>query len=777
MSRNASPTAPPLQEGARTLAPASGTGRSTPRREDAALVTGAGRFVAGMTAPDMVHACFVRSSVAHGIVRALDLDQAACAPGVVAAFQAEDLRLCDIPGAAGEGVVGRAMARAPLVRERVRFVGEPIAVVLATSLAAAVDAAELVVVEIEPLPAVTSLDAAIDGDVVLFPAFGGNVVSSTVFEPTVPIPVGEGLVRSRVVLEDQRLAPVTMEPLSILAVPEGEDVSVWCGNQASHRLQRQLAAMVGVDAGRLRVRSPDVGGSFGLRGRLHPEYGVVIAAAIELGRPVSWVQSRTEQFLGGTHGRGMRHTVELTGDREGRIRAAAVDIVADIGAYPHNGSQVPGFALLMSTGAYDIEVVDRRATLVVTNRAPMGSYRGAGRPEATYAIERAIDRYAADIGMDPAAVRRRNMLRPDQLPHLTVGGALYDSGDYGHALDLLLQLVDEPEVRRRQAQRIADGGRPIGLGAIVYVERAGGGVDSSEYARATVEPSGVVTLRVGSAAQGQGHETTWAQLAGAVLGIDPSQVRVLAGDVGEVADGTGSFGSRSTQVAGSAVHLASTRLREQLVSVAADVLEVPDTSIRLEAGLAWADGVERAPLSLVALARSATRLGVVLDVEETFSPGAQTFPYGAVAAVVEVDPETGAVSVEQLVAVDDPGVVVHPQIAEGQVHGSLAQGVGQALFEAVRYDEHGQLVTASLLDYTVPSAADLPLPLTARLETPAPSNPLGAKGVGESGCLGAPPAIVNATLDALRHLGVENLQMPLTPLSVWEAIEHARSRG
>lgn len=742
------------------------------RLEDRRLVVGAGRFVSDMTIPGTLHARFVRSTVAHGTIVAVDTRAARSVDGVVAVFVADDLDLADIPGSTDPDAPSVSMRRPPLARDRVRFCGEPIAIVVARDESVAIDAAELVDVDILSSPAI-DVDRALGGDALLFPAAGTNVVAGSV-AGRVPSPaeVADGAVVVEVAVEEQRLAPVTLEPLSILVSPEPSGLVVWCGNQAPHRLGRQLAQMLRCDPAALRVRSPDVGGSFGLRGRLHPEYGAVAAAARELGRPVRWIQQRAEQFLAGTHGRAMRHHVRLVGDREGRLRAVDVDILADVGAYPHNGAHLPRFSALMATGVYDIPEVCVRTRVVVTNRAPVGSYRGAGRPEATFAVERAIDRFAAVAGLDPSDVRRRNLIPSSALPTRTAGGAVYDSGDYRRVLELALDRIDEPAVRREQRRRRADGGRLLGVATVLYVERAGGPADSSEQAVAELDPAGRVVVRAGSASTGQGHETVWAQLAARTFGVEPRDVTVLTGDVDAVPTGTGSFGSRSAQVGGSAVHLACQALRAEVLRCAADQLGAKPSDLRLRGGLVEEPRRARS-LTLATLASRAARAGRRLRCEETYSPGAQTFPYGAVSAVVEVDPETGLVRLDRLVLVDDSGVVLNPQIAEGQLHGSLAQGAAQALHEQVVYDEVGQVRNASLGDYHVPGAGDLPAFETASITTPAPSNPLGVKGVGEAGCLGAPPAIVNAAIDALAHLGVTDLQMPLTPLRVWEAIRAA----
>lgn len=514
------------------------------------------------------------------------------------------------------------MTRPPLARDRVRHVGEALAVVLTEGAYAGADAAELVDVDVDDAPVVADLDAALAGKVLLFPAAGTNVVSSGV----VPQGADPGLdrwpVRARVRVKDQRLAPVTLEPLGIVAEPDGDGgVTVWCGHQAPHRLRAQLARLLDLDPRAVRVVVPDVGGAFGMKGMLFPEYLVVVAAALRVGRPVRWLQTRSEQFICGTHGRGMRHEVELAGEADGRIRAARVRIVADLGAYPDNGSAVPWFARLMAPGAYDIADLAVVTSMVVTNRAPTGSYRGAGRPEAAFAIERAVDAFARAAGLDPAQVRRRNLVAAAAMPHTTATGARYDGGDYAAALDRALALADAPPSAPNRpaaapppepprvgpppppprpgppprpvdaAPARAAGGSLLGLGIGTFVERAGGDKDSGEYARVEVTADGRVVARAGTSAAGQGHDTTWSQVVASGLCVDPADVEVITGDTGAVREGTGSFASRSAQLAGSALQRTAATVRDCAREVAA---------------------------------------------EETFSPGFQTFPYGTCVAVVEV---------------------------------------------------------------------------------------------------------------------------------------------
>jgi aerobic carbon-monoxide dehydrogenase large subunit len=746
------------------------------RREDERFVTGRGRYVPNIPVEGVLHCAFVRGTAAHGeLPSSVDLSAVRGSPGVIAAFGAHDLDLPDIPGRTGEGHDAPLMTRPPLARGRVRYAGEAVAVVVAESLYQAADAVELADLDVDPLPVIADPAAALRDDVLLFPAAGTNVVSRFVTPDGAAEPsLDRWPVQATIEVENQRLAPVPVEPLGIVAVP-GEDgrLAVWAGHQAPHRLRRQLAGMLGVDEERLRVVVPDVGGGFGHKGMFYPEYVVVAATALALGRPVRWVETRSEQFLGGTHGRGQTHRITLAGDGDGRIRAARIEILADLGAYPHNGSHLSTFTSYMAVGPYAIHDVWIEATMVVTNRAPVGSYRGAGRPEATYALERAVEAFARAAGLDSVEVRRRNLVAADRMPYRTPTGALYDSGDYRRALDRVLELVDVDAVRADQARRLQEGRNPVGLGVAAFVERAGGAKDSVEYARVELNGEGRVVGRLGTAAAGQGHETVWTQILADAFGLDDSRIVIVTADTDAVADGVGTFASRSAQIGGSALHRVAVEVREQCRSLAADLLEAAASDLLVQDGRVCLAGDPRGGVDLAGLAAAAGERGLALAAEESYSPHAQTFPYGATAAVVEVDRETGRVDLRRLASVDDVGTVLNPLIVEGQVHGSLAQGIAQALYEEVRYDDEGQLLTSTLADYLTPTAPDLPELETARLQTPAPSNPLGAKGAGESGCLSAPPAVVNAVLAALAPYGVTDLQMPLTPERVWRALTAA----
>jgi carbon-monoxide dehydrogenase large subunit len=473
----------------------------------------------------------------------------------------------------------------------------------------------------------------------------------------------------------------------------------------------------------------------------------------------------------GTHGRAQHHRVTLEGTAEGRIQRARIEILADTGAYPHNGSQIPMFSRLTATGLYDIGRVEVETTAVVTNQAPTGSYRGAGRPEAALAIERAVDAFAHEAGLDPVDVRFLNFIQPEAMPYTTATGALYDSGDYPAALRMAIDMLGLSELKAEQAQRRARGEDPMGIGIGAFIERAGGALEAGEYAKVEIDPIGRrVIVRTGSTDQGQGHETVWRRLVGDIF--ETGEVTILAGDTAEVAEGVGTFASRSAQVGASAAVRTAERVLELAKQRAADHLEAAVADLAYEGGTFSVVGSPGAEVSIFDLAD-----GEPLADEEMYVPHAQTFPYGVHAAVVDVSRETGEVKVRRIVAVDDCGKVLNEMLVEGQLLGSLAQGFGQALLEGVRYDSDGQLLSSSLMDYKVPTAADMPPVIHDRLEHPAPSNPLGVKGAGEAGCIGLPPAILNATLDALAPLGVTDLQFPLRPVDVWTAIQEATARG
>ncbi|MGH8915133.1 MAG: xanthine dehydrogenase family protein molybdopterin-binding subunit [Acidimicrobiia bacterium] len=743
------------------------------RLEDGPLVVGQGSYIADLIDGETLHCAFVRSHVAHGTFQSPPLEDALEMPGVVAVYSADTLDLPDLPSSPGRGAPeASGMGQPALARNRVRHVGDPIAVVVAETPRQAVDAADQIWVDIDLLPVVADVDAAATGETLLFPEVGTNLVHEATLGTSGPAPMCTH--QAEIEIDIPRVSPVTIEPLAILVRPSADGLDVWCGHQSPARLPNMLGNMLGLPPSMIRARVPDVGGAFGTKGQFYAEYPTVTEIAHRLGRPVVWIQTRREQLLSGTHGRSQRVRVRLGGDGDGRIKSARIDIVGDVGAYPNTGSRIPFFTQFVAQGAYDIDHLEVHASAYVTNRAPTGPYRGAGRPEAAIAIERAVDAFANEVGIEPEEVRRLNFVSSSQMPFESHTGAVYDSGDYLEALELALKTVDIDRWRAEKAERRQHGQNPLGIGIGSFIERAGGG---GEYGKVELLPDGTVVVRTGSTAAGQGHRTVWSQLAASVFSVPIDRVTFHAGDTYEVAGGVGSFGSRSTQLGASAILRTANEVVERARMVAAETLEASQADLELVDGCFKVVGSPGSEISLATVAKRAAESGIDLAAEEMFDPGAMTFPYGTYVAVVEVELETGEVNLLELVAVDDCGNVLNPMVVEGQLHGSIMQGIGTSLLEAVVYDDDGQPLTSNLMSYLIPTSTQ-PFPLQSRrLVHPAPSNPLGAKGTGEAGCIGVPPAILNAVHDALREHGVTSISFPLTPARVWEAIRRAQSQG
>jgi carbon-monoxide dehydrogenase large subunit len=753
-------------------------GAAVRRVEDPPLVTGSARYTEDLALPGAVHAVFVRSVLGHARINGIDTAEAAAAPGVVAVLTAADLDLSPVRPTFAPAL----FARPALAGDVVRFMGEAVAVVVASSREQALDAAELVQVDYEPLEVVTDpLAAAEPGAPVLFQEHGSNVVEERPWKGE-PARVEECEVVVRAHLVNQRVAPVPMEPSAAVAAPDPETggITVWVPVQAPFWTRAALAASLKLDAERIRVTVPAVGGAFGARIFTYPEQVVIAALALRLERPVRYVETRSETMLAMTHGRGQVQEVELGATSEGVVTDLRAHIVADGGAYPGDNGLMPMSTVQMLAGPYRIPRVEGHSRLVATNTTPVTAYRGAGRPEATWLLERMLDQLAARLGIDPAEVRRRNLIPPGDFPHVTATGAKYDSGDYPAALDRALQLADYQRLRAEQAERRRDGDRlQLGIGLATYVEVTGFG---KELGAVTVEPDGRVTVVTGTSPHGQGHETAFGQLAAAILGVGLEQVRVVHSDTKLVPSGDGTMGSRSLQVGGSAVLQASEQVLEKGRRLAANLLEarVEDVVVHPGHGLGVA-GAPATALSWAELAQAVTDpdrrppgTDSALAAEVSFEMDGSTYPFGAHVAVVEVDVETGQARLLRHIAVDDSGRLLNPLLAEGQVHGGIAQGVAQALLEEVRYDAYGNNLTGTLTSYSMPSAAELPSFDTARMETPSPLNPLGAKGIGESGAIGSTPAVHNAVVDALAPFGVTHIDMPTTPERVWRAIRDAQ---
>jgi carbon-monoxide dehydrogenase large subunit len=654
-----------------------------------------------------------------------------------------------------------------LATDRVRYVGQALGVVAARDRYAAEDGVDRMAVVLDPLPAVVDpTQAAKEGAPALYPG-RSNVVNVRAFGDPVPAAVWE---RAEVVVEapyvEQLLAPTPIEARAILATTSGGGLTVWCSHQAPHRLRDSLAESFGLDAEQVRVISPDVGGAYGTKSATYPEYLVVAHLARRLGRPVRWIEDRAEALVAATHGRGQNQRVRMAADGEGRFLAIETEIDAGIGGYPQSGDFIPVMTGQMVSGAYAIEHAHSRVRTVVTTTTPTSAYRGAGRPEAAYAIERTVDLVARRLGMDPAEIRRRNFIPPDRFPYRTPSGRLYDSGDYRAGLERALELVEYDRWRAEQRRRRRTGGRPLGIGICTYVERSGGQEDSPELGSVEACPDGTFVARSGSCSTGQGHETTFAQVVATALGVDPGAIRVVEADTAEVPMGIGSFASRSMQVGGTALHLAAGGLVGEARRRAAGLFGSGVDDVGYEMGSVHA-GEAWMTLGEVAAATGELRCDHVFR-----SP--QAFPSGAYVAVVEIDPDLGTVTLLRLTAVDDCGVVVNPLVVEGQTRGSITQGIGQALYELFPYDEEGWPQVGSLLDYLLPTIAEVPELALEEMETPNPNTPLGVKGAGEAGCIGTPPAVANAVVDALDLPDPSVLQMPFMPGVVWEA---AASRG
>lgn len=739
------------------------------RPEDLPLLTGTAHFVADIARPGRLDAAFVRSWAAHALVRGVDVAAALAAPGVAGVYTAAALASVGDVAAGPRGVLPPGMVRRPLADERVRFVGDPVVLVVAEDRYRAEDAAGLVELDLEPVDAVLdAADALAPGAVELFPGSGNLAAETTVGTPCAASVDASPIVVETVV-ENQRVSPMSLEARAILAEPVGDGVRVYCSSQAPHRLRNALAKAFSLSPEAVHVTVPFVGGAFGAKSQIYPEYLAVVAAALDLGRPVRWIEDRAEAFTAGTHGRGQHTTLRLGLDPDGRFRALEVDILANVGAYPHTGGFLPALTAWIMSGPYAIPELHVRTRSVVTNTTPTASYRGAGRPEAAFALERLVEVAAERLQMDAVALRRRNLIPEDAFPYTSPTGAIYDSGRYASALDAALRALDVPALRGEQERRRDDAGAPLlGVGVACWLERSGGEANSTEYAAVSLEADGALVARIGTASQGQGHLITFAQVVAEAAGVEPGAVRVVLGDTDEVREGTGAFGSRSMQVGGSAAYLAAGDVLAAARAAAAELLGVdPDA-------LDYRDGrfVPPAGGEGLGLAEVGKERGPF--VAERRFPSPQAFPFGCYGAVVEIARDTGAVVLRRLVAVDDVGVVVNPMIVEGQIVGSIAQGIGQALYEHARFDESGNPVTSTLLDYHVPTLAEMPEPEIVTHVTPNPNVPLGTKGAGESGTIGAPPAIANAIFDALRGFDTTGLAMPFTSERVWACLQRPR---
>jgi carbon-monoxide dehydrogenase large subunit len=741
------------------------------RIEDPRLLTVGGSYVADLKVPDAAHLTFVRSPVAHARILEIDVSAAGAAPGVIAVFTAGDLT--DLPPAPPimPGMPA-AMARPFLADGTVRFVGEPIVAIVAETAAEGVDAAELVVIDFDPLPAVVDPEEARLDQVLLFPDAGTNMAVNTQ-GPVDPNLFDDCDVVVEARLINNRMAVAPIEPRACAAVWDGRRLTQWASSQGAQNTKTAIATLLGLDPDAVHVIVPDVGGAFGGKHGNYPEEIMVGWLAKTLERPVRWVETRTDHMLAFAHGRAQVHYAKLGGTRDGRLLAYELHVLQDCGAYPSLfGPMLPMMTRLMASGCYSIARVVCDSVSVLTNTTPVGAFRGAGRPEASAAIERMVELFAAEAGLDPVAVRRRSLLTVDEFPYATPTGANYDSGDYEAALDLVLDRASYDQLRKEQSERRASHDPVLmGIGISTYVEitnPVGGG----EFGAVEIHDDGRATIRTGSSPHGQGHETSFRMLVSDSTGIAMDQIDFVFGDTDLVPVGGGTGGSRSLQAGGSAVRLAADDVIELGRQRAAEALEANLDDIVLDRSLGafhvagtptlqrtWADVAASSPEPLVA--------------ETNFKPEGSTFPFGAHVAVVEVDTETGRVTLRQFVAVDDAGTILNPLLLEGQIHGGLGAGIAQALLEEIRYDAEGNPLTANFIDYAIISAAELPSFDVVAMETPTTRNPLGAKGIGESGSIGSTPAVQNAVIDALAHLGIRHIDLPLSAEKVWRAIRAA----
>lgn len=739
------------------------------RREDPRFLTGQGAYVANLVPPEAAHVVYVTSTEAHARLLSVDVEAATAAPGVFGVFAAADVDPGVVVYPPPFPGMNEQMVRTMLARDVVRYVGEPVVAVVADDPGRAADAVDMVVVDYEPLPPLVDLEASLRQDVVLFDGIEDQTVYHCATGEPPEFDGCEVVVRAR--LRNQRMSAAPIEARTGFSYWEGDRLIHQTATQGSHNVKATLMGIYGLDPEQVLVITPDVGGSFGAKFRCYPEEALLGWLARHLGRPCAWIETRTESMTGLGSGRGQIQDVVVGGSRDGRIAAYQLEVIQDSGAYPLIAGFLPRMTMAMFTGVYDIACAGFEAVSVPTSTTPNGAFRGAGRPEAASAIERAVDLFAAEIGMDPAEVRRRNFLDPEGFPHSTVSGMSYDSGDYQKALDLVLEAAGYGELRAEQAARRANSSASmLGIGLSTYVEVTAT-TGAGDFASVELGTDGTVTAVTSSTPHGQGHETVWPMIVADALGIDLDRVVAVGGDTDCTPRGQVTGGSRSAQIVGSMLVDASQRLVEQVLPTAADLLEaaVGDVVHDPEGGCFHVTGT---PAVSVGWAAVAAALDAPLVVESEFESGGQTFPFGAHVAVVEVDSETGRVELVRLVAVDDAGTVLNPLIFDGQIHGGIAGGVAQALMEELVYDADASPLTTNFADYPVISAAELPSFELVRSETPTDRNLLGAKGVGESGTVGATAAVQNAVVDALAPLGVRHLDMPLTPERVWKAMQN-----
>jgi len=769
-------------------------GARVKRREDPRLIRGLAHYVDDIQLPNVLHAAILRSPYAHARIRAMRTDQAHRHPGVVAVVTGNEIR--DQVGCvpvASQNPTLRVPKRYVLAVDKVCFVGEGVVVVVAEDRYAARDALDLIEVDYEPLPVVSDPEKALaSGAPVIHPEWPDNVAFRFDLKQgnlAKAFKEAERVVKQRLI--HQRLAPIAIEPRGVLAryLPGEDELTLWSSTQIPHILKTQLSVMLKLPENRVRVIAPEVGGGFGSKLNVYAEEGLIGHLAIKLKRPVKWIEGRRENMQGTIHGRGQVGEVEVAVKKDGTILGLQYRVIADIGAYHQLLTPgIPPLTGLMLSGAYKIPALAIEVTGVFTNKVATDAYRGAGRPEATYVIERIIDRVAQELAIDPVKIRQKNFPRPKEFPFKTATGLIYDSGNYQGALNKALRLSGYQGWRGEQ-RKLREKGRYLGIGLSTYVEICGMGPSAAmpaggwESGTVRLEPTGKVTVLTGVSPHGQGQETTFAQIVADEFGVPLDDIHVIHGDTAVVPSGIGTFGSRATAVGGTAVFQAAQKVKEKAREIAAHLLESDPEDLVFSESRFSVKGVPKKGVSLQEIALEAhlarnlpKKMEPGLTATSVFEPANFTFPFGAHICIVEVDPETGRIEIRKYVAVDDCGKVINPLLVDGQIHGGIAQGLGQALLEEVVYDEEGQLLTGSLMDYALPRAEDLPRLELARTETPTPVNPLGVKGVGEAGTIGSTPAIVNAVVDALAPFGVTHVDMPLKPEKIWRLCREKKER-
>ena len=790
-------------------------GKPIKRTEDPRLIKGLAHYVDDIRLPDTLHVAFVRSVYAHAKIKGVDISAALESPGVVAIYLGKDVqKVGPVPCASALPDL-KVPDHRVLAGDKVYFVGHPIAAIVATDRYAARDAVDLVMVDYEDLPAVVDVEEAAKGGPIIHESFSDNIaykLTSGEGDIEAAFKSADHVVKQRIL--HKRLAPIAMEPRGVLAryLPGEEELTVWSSTQIPHLLRTQLAIMIGIPENKLRVITPEVGGGFGSKLNVYGEEALIGWISVQLGKPVKWIETRRENMQATIHGRGQVGDIEIAFKNDGTLTGLRYTVFADLGAYHQLLTPaIPTLTGLMLSGAYKIPAIQMNITGCFTNKMATDAYRGAGRPEATYVVERALDLVAAELKMDPAEVRRKNFPAATEFPFHTATGLDYDSGDYEAALDKAQQLAGYANLREQQKQARAEG-KLIGIGISTYVEICALGPSQAmpaggwESATVRIEPTGKVTVLTGASPHGQGQETSFAQIAADELGVDLNDVTVIHGDTGVVQYGIGTFGSRATAVGGTAVYVAIQKLKEKAHKIAAHMLKCDATRLSFEGGTfsqqaaaaASATGtsepvvpVGEAPAAALPEPHTEGKSSLTIqdialaahlakelppDTEPGlsatyfFEPKNFTFPFGTHIAVVEIDRETGDIKFLNYIAVDDCGKVINPLLVEGQIQGGIVQSIGQAMYEEVVYDEQGQLITGTLMDYAVPRASHIPPFKLDRTETPSPVNPLGVKGVGEAGTIGATPAIVGAIVDALAPFGVKHLDMPIKPEAVWKII-------